>query len=272
MKYPVLRCWLLVAAGAAAPALSCAPRPAILPVWPVVPAEQTSPGPNGEAYFADPGLELAGPAADFLASIGEPPLVGLPRDSHPETYRFVLLSPFLPPRSVRLEVDGGSLRVDLAWKTGILDPAAGPAEVRESRVLAPVDSAGLLDLLRQVDVFGMECDTWAVLAGSSLDGSTWIVEGLAGGRYHVVSREAPDRCVFHRPDDIIRQQTETWERLWRYGRTGHAGQFTPDRDETVRRMADDNVRLVRFVRELFRTLGIDDYEFESCGQDPGVQE
>lgn len=217
------------------------------------------------SYFGEHRLEFADWTAAFLVSVGEPSLLPLQSDAEAEIYRLVLFQADRPPRLVRVDIDGDSLWVRLRWQTGILDPSQGPREVRESHFIAAESSGRLWMLLRELRVLELSPHDGAILAGPSLDGSTWVIEGLENGRYNVVSREAPDRCIFRSPQDIVQQQVRSWERTfeprWATG-------VTPDREETVYEMAGGNVRVVAFVEELFRVLEVDDWEFEPCNALP----
>jgi hypothetical protein len=107
-----------------------------------------------------------------------------------EIYRFIWLRTFHPPYAFRLEVraDGtGTLVAKSASGAGGYDPgklvlnktlALDAKEVRQ--FTAALGNLGFWKLPTQES------------RGPGFDGARWVLEGVKGGRYHVVDRWSPD--------------------------------------------------------------------------------
>lgn len=146
--------------------------------------------------------------SNALRSLQEPSLFALRNDPSLQIYRFLRLSSFGHPISVRLTInaDGSSSIV-----TRSVDNSPGfltnPASVTGRLIMdtsTPVDkeqTEKVLEHLQRVAFWEMTTDeeeqprrlgsrshTAPVLRH---DGSQWILEGIRGGKYHVVDRWSP---------------------------------------------------------------------------------
>ncbi len=128
-----------------------------------------------------------------LRVLEEPSLLKLADDTSLESYRFLWLRTFHHPVAIRLDVkaDGtGTLTTKIAnVEAGF--PRAKPAHLldnasrqltleRTQEFLAQVKRASFWSLPSHVD------------DQTGTDGSQWIIEGVKGGKYHVVDRWSPN--------------------------------------------------------------------------------
>ena len=129
----------------------------------------------------------------FLKRLEEPSLYTKAKDKSAETYRFLWLRTFHNPVAVRLnmQTDGTSL---LTVKTA--DGHSGfPRTVTKlaqttSRTLSRDETKAFLDKVRTVGFWKEKSRDSGSPAAT--DGDGWILEGVAGGNYHVVSRVIPN--------------------------------------------------------------------------------
>lgn len=118
---------------------------------------------------------------------GEPSLVEAARDDpRREAYRFSWLRSFHAPVFVRVEMSRDGTAVVIAT---VLTGAGGyqPGEIRTSAVtkLSRRRTDEFRAALRKADFWAMPEDGPPEVG---LDGSEWKIEGIAGGRHHVVDR------------------------------------------------------------------------------------
>lgn len=176
-------------------------RPFAVLVSLILPAAVALPvvfGPPAVRYFPSGILEERRDLADFieawyskhLAAMGEPSLPDLAqRDREATIYRLLWLPSFHHPVCVRIERDGDRARL----QARVLDGMGGyePGTVAIDRHL----SLGA----RQWERFNRLLDEaafWELPTrledDSGSDGDQLVVEGVRGGRYHVVDRSDPD--------------------------------------------------------------------------------
>jgi hypothetical protein len=108
-----------------------------------------------------------------------------PSAENENTFRFTYLGAFTGPREVTLDVlPDGSGEV----KAAVVCPPSG--QVKDSQ-LSPVPGIRVVDFLNRLD----QAHFWEMPAESQhrgLDGAEWILEGVRGGKYHIVVRWCPD--------------------------------------------------------------------------------
>ncbi len=107
-------------------------------------------------------------------------------------YRFVWERSFNHPIAIRIEKNGSStmLRaVELDGRGGY-DPGKMAREIK--RELRPAEEKTLVDKIEKLGFWQMEEKT----NRSGLDGATWTLEGMRGGKYRVVRRWSPDSGDF----------------------------------------------------------------------------
>lgn len=125
-----------------------------------------------------------------VRAMREPSLWELSRKgSAATTYRFLLLPSFTHPIAVRVTKDGtgATLRaVVMSGKGGYLP--GRPAIDHTLRL----DAAQWAELEKQVEAANFWTLPTKERDDSGSDGEQYIVEGLSGGRYHVVDRWEPD--------------------------------------------------------------------------------
>jgi hypothetical protein len=152
---------------------------------------------SGHSYFPDTelsdnplmsGMELER-FSRTLRDLNEPSLLALAQDKSVTVYRFLLLRSFHQPFSVRLMVaaNGTASLSGIYIRPGY---GYGPALTvnRETLNITPPDVQTFESLLDKADFWslgpGRACITCR-------DGSDWLLEGVQGGRYHVVLRWSP---------------------------------------------------------------------------------
>lgn len=129
-----------------------------------------------------------------LSAMEEPSLWKAAGRKDAEIYRFTWLRTFHPPYAFRLEVraDGtGTLVAKGASGAGGYDPG----RLVLDKTLA-LDAKRVRQFTAALDALKF----WALPARDNtrtgFDGSQWILEGVKGGRYHVVDRWTPERGPF----------------------------------------------------------------------------
>ena len=156
---------------------------------------------NNAALFVEyfPPKTFTGPAADFQVSwysrdmyaLGEKPLWP-PSSGDEATYRLTYLGAFTGPKAVTLTVlpDGtGQVRMKVLRDSG---------DDRKGDYNAVASQERVSDFLRHLD----RSHFWDMSTESphrGHDGADWILEGVQGGRYHLVARWCPD--MQHTPED-----------------------------------------------------------------------
>lgn len=113
-----------------------------------------------------------------------------------EIYRFIWLRSFHPPYVFRLEVraDGtGTLVVKNASGSGGYDP--GRLVLSKTLALDARKARQFTSALGQLNFWQLATRD---PARSGHDGAQWILEGVKGGRYHVVDRWSPEEGPFRK--------------------------------------------------------------------------
>jgi hypothetical protein len=130
--------------------------------------------------------------AHELQFLGETSLLPQARITSTETYRFVWLRSFDPPISVRLEV--------LSDESGILTEKIGSGEAGfVATQHGTVQSSKLALTREQVEWFRAvvtkehfwTTPPYAFHDQQGTDGSSWIIEALVAGTYHIAQRWSP---------------------------------------------------------------------------------
>jgi hypothetical protein len=140
---------------------------------------------NGQ-FFPKKSLDLRGD--DFkakwyssqLRAMNEPSLLSMASDPASYSYRFLWLRTFNHPIAVRMSGAGG-------YSPGVLTED-------KSR---PLTAAEMAPFLSEVEKLGFWTAPNPVNDQEGTDGSQWIIEGVRGGKYHVVDRWSPKRGVVH---------------------------------------------------------------------------
>jgi hypothetical protein len=127
-----------------------------------------------------------------LAAMNEPSL-SCSRPTTSEAYRFVWLRSFHEPWAIRVERTATGAHLFAVETDGRGGYGAGRPSDTISREL---DSSGwnsLAACIQSADFWQMPLDE----ERSGFDGAEWIVEGLRGGEYRVISRWSPGSGSFH---------------------------------------------------------------------------
>ena len=128
--------------------------------------------------------------SQHLKAMGEPSLWVLPRrDRDATVYRLLLLPSFDHPRCVRIDGsgEGARLRVKVLDGRGGYEP--GQVAIERSTTLARDRQARLERLLEEAAFWDLPT---RIDDNNVCDGDQLIVEGVQGGKYHVVSRAVPE--------------------------------------------------------------------------------
>jgi hypothetical protein len=123
-----------------------------------------------------------------LATMKEPSLYEQRTDKNVEQYRFLWLRTFDKPIAVRIQKDnaGVTLRVIRLSGEGGYDP--GQIDYDESLTLTTNQWDEFTKLLEKASFWKLPTDE---KDAGGLDGSQWVLEGQAAGKYHVVDRWTP---------------------------------------------------------------------------------
>lgn len=111
-----------------------------------------------------------------------------------ESYRFLWLPSFWHPVAVRFEDIGGRYRVNVKELDGKGGYQPGKLVRDESRELT---RKRWNELTRRIQ----KCSFWTMATTEEsriLDGEQWILEGVRGGKYHIVDRQSPKASTEHR--------------------------------------------------------------------------
>ena len=122
----------------------------------------------------------------YLSRMEEPPLY--PPAEQPTSYRCLCLPTWDRPSVVRLETHGPTWRLTGKHTNGNGGFEVGQVDHRTTRLLTWDEAARVADLLPYVRFWALP--TFVVEDG--LDGTTWVLEGVRRGRYHVVHRWEPE--------------------------------------------------------------------------------
>jgi hypothetical protein len=150
-------------------------------------------------YFPKSSLDSRGDSlksnwySSQLRALEEPSLFDLAKTPSAESYRFLWLRSFNHPIAIRLDPrpDGTSvLTTKVASGEGGFHP--GVVDENSSRVLTKNETQTFLS---KVDKLGFWQAPNPVNDQGGTDGSQWIIEGVKGGRYHVIDRWTPEKGV-----------------------------------------------------------------------------
>ncbi len=155
-------------------------------------------GPAAAAFFPAQPEDGPGGLGEFrvewyskhLKAMKEPSLWGLSRNAGgPESYRLLLLPSFTHPIAVRITKDG----VGATLRAVVLTGKGGyePGRVAIDRTLS-LDAGQWAGLEKEIEAAEFWSLPTTVADDSGTDGEQYVVEGLKGGRYHVVDRWEPD--------------------------------------------------------------------------------
>lgn len=125
-----------------------------------------------------------------LVYYDDKPLSDLAREGNKLIYRFSCFPSFAPPVVVRLHVNEAGNGIAFLNRWGgrrALDYRQYFREGTQYDVSAP-EVSKFLALLKSNDFWNMRPEPDSP---PDLDGSTWILEGIRNGEYHVVSRRSP---------------------------------------------------------------------------------
>jgi hypothetical protein len=130
-----------------------------------------------------------------LVAFDDKPLSDLAREGNKLIYRFSCFPSFAPPVSVRLHVNetGDGIVFLNRWNgRRALDHRQYFREGTQYEVSAP-EVSKFLALVKSTDFWNMppRLDSFP-----GFDGSTWVLEGIRNGAYHVVSRWSPKHGDF----------------------------------------------------------------------------
>ena len=126
-----------------------------------------------------------------LTGLQEPALPPLAKDSSVEVYRFLWLRSFHHPIAIRMQIkaDGtASLTTKVGGGAGGYQPK--PVLQNATAKLSKEQTDVFTRTLRK-DAFWTLPGTDSVPGGC--DGAEWIIEGVAQGKYHAISRWSPTR-------------------------------------------------------------------------------
>ncbi len=136
--------------------------------------------------------------AKHLRAMREPSLWKSSKDTSKQSYRFLWLRTFHHPVSARLEVakDGtAQLFVKVLSGQGGYEP--GHAILNRNSKVSKEAVDHFLELLQKADFWNLPTEEPETNVIGN-DGAQWIIEGVTGGRYHVVDRWSPDEGSFRK--------------------------------------------------------------------------
>jgi hypothetical protein len=112
-----------------------------------------------------------------------------PDNSEEESYRFLWLRSFHHPVAVRIWNSGGEQFITVKEMSGAGGYDPGKLILNQTRKLAEAEWGEFTRLLEQTCYWELPTE------GESLgaDGARWILEGVKGGRYHIVDRWGPEK-------------------------------------------------------------------------------
>jgi hypothetical protein len=145
-----------------------------------------------ESYFpiqtkpGEPGLSAfeAKWYGESLKRMKEPRLPEAARDSNAVIYRLMILPTWGNPIVVRVEKHDRTYSLAARRLDGQGGYNPGKLVEKKDAQLSETDSAALEMLIAQLKFFDMPTDDRT----RGCDGDEWIIEGVSGGKYHVVDR------------------------------------------------------------------------------------
>jgi hypothetical protein len=127
-----------------------------------------------------------------LRAMAEAPLYAAD-NAEQETYRFLWLRSFHHPVAVRIWKSGTDHFISLKELSGAGGYEPGNIIFAEQRRLAPAEWDGFTRLLRSSCYWELPSENPDEIG---FDGAQWILEGVRGGRYHIVDRWTPTSGSF----------------------------------------------------------------------------
>ncbi|MCX6907809.1 MAG: hypothetical protein NTY01_07180 [Verrucomicrobia bacterium] len=145
-----------------------------------------------EPYFIfsksgkEPGLpayynhdQIGGGLARALAFLGEPRLPVLAKNPTLMVYRFTLFPARGDYFCVRIQKEGRRFRL---WASHFVPGVCRKLVEHKEQLLSEADSQKLDELIKTLDFFKLRSEDKPMY----LDGHTWLVEGVEGGKYNVI--------------------------------------------------------------------------------------
>jgi len=128
-------------------------------------------------------------ASDHLKAMHEPSLFHPEQPTQGEEYRFLCLRTFHKPIAIRIwsEADGAQMRVVRLSGAGGYEP--GHIESDMTSHVSPEDWKRFRDFIAKAQFWRLPTKDPNEELGT--DGSQWILEGRATGKYHVVDHWSP---------------------------------------------------------------------------------
>jgi hypothetical protein len=127
-----------------------------------------------------------------LGAMDEAPLYA--RDNaEQETYRFLWLRSFHHPVAIRIWKSGTDHFISVKELSGAGGYEPGNLILAEQRRLAPAEWDAFTRLLRHSCYWELPTENTEEIG---FDGAQWILEGVRGGRYHIVDRWTPTSGSF----------------------------------------------------------------------------
>jgi hypothetical protein len=124
----------------------------------------------------------------YLKAMQEPSLIAATNNHFALTYRLTILPTWENPVAVRVEMDGEKAELYARRLAGAGGDAPGKLEESSVRDVNPADTRRLRSLLKALNLFHLSVADDE--AGN--DGVRWVLEGVSEGKYHVITRWAPD--------------------------------------------------------------------------------
>jgi hypothetical protein len=118
----------------------------------------------------------------------EPSLYEHRADKAVEQYRFLWLRTFHKPMAVRIQKDGAAITLRVVRLSGAGGYEPGHIEYDQTLTISASEWDAFLKLVGKSQFWDMPP---AEKDADGLDGSQWVLEGQAAGKYHVVDRWTP---------------------------------------------------------------------------------
>jgi hypothetical protein len=123
-----------------------------------------------------------------LKAMKEPSLYEKRADKAVEQYRFLWLRTFHKPLAVRIQKDSGGITLRVVSLSGAGGYEPGKIEHDETLTLSTNQWAAFVKLVEKASFWQTPTKE---KYEQGFDGSQWILEGQAAGKYHVVDRWTP---------------------------------------------------------------------------------
>jgi hypothetical protein len=131
-----------------------------------------------------------------LKALEEPSLFQMAKGSSAESYRFVWLRTFDHPVIVRVDIKtdrNGEITTKLSSGAGGYEP--GKLIENTTRPLTQRQTEKFLVTIQRLQFWELPTHDTPNTVGC--DGAQWIIEGIKGGKYHVVDRWTPGKGAVH---------------------------------------------------------------------------